>query len=228
MKLTRMQLLIAGGLLIVAGIVLFILIHTTSSKDTPVVVAGGSIYGKTAKNDGDGWTTIQPQILYSASTHETSPGIDWLDFELFESPPSPNPVIKTQGWAISYSVPDGNGGVVPYALRYCSDQTCSASKVLMDGTTNKSVCSGASSFSASTPVYLGVNSAVSGLQLDETKSGKITSQLVFDDVNLSCSPGSGNKCNHIHDVTLEVCNGTTYAAAFTCKNPNCYVQVGTP
>ena len=225
MKLTRTHLMIAGviGVLIITGLLIFHLFHPATGKDTPVVAGGGSIYGKT-NSTALSWTPHGTNI-YSTSINPGAGnqyGIDYLTITGFHKDPS-NPITGTKGWAISFSNPRS-----PNAVRFCSDATCSASQVLMDGSKNPSPCS-PGSFNQSGPVYFGT--ALGGANLKPVQSGSVTYELDFDDTGPSCNP-NGN-CNKVKDATLETCNGTSYPKFNNCKEDStghqeCTVTVGEP
>lgn len=172
MKLTRTHLMIGGliGVLIIAGLLIFHLFRPTTPKDTPIVAGGGSIYGKSSSNSF-GWQ------LYGNNIYDipVSGSIDYLVISGFSNSPS-GPVTGTNGWAISFSNPDFLGKPQPHAVRFCSDAKCSASKVLMDGSTNPSPCT-PGSFDPSGPVYFGATRA--NTHVNPVQSNPLSWNLIF-------------------------------------------------
>ena len=184
-------------------------------KDTPIVAGGGSIYGTTYQGDTDGWGWRWWLLEghYSASLHiadvNKDHGIDYLTFTGVNNPPT-NPVTGTKGWAISISNlgPDKNGR--PNAVRFCSDDACSASITKFDGSSNPNACK--KKFNQNGRVYFGVRTGAKLL-----KSNSPIVRLDFDDPDPGCNSTQPNPCDVVFDITLETCDGVSHPA-MTCQS----------
>jgi hypothetical protein len=221
MKLTRMQvILVAAAVVVLAGLIVIYGIKTyVPPPGTPIIIAGGSIKAKTWHTDPDGWTPVGQ--LYSATVHGSPGGIDYLVLKNF-NPPAPGPLTLTGGWAVTVANVDPvqtTGD--PNALRLCSDQTCSASHTLMDGTPNPSPCT--QPFSSAGPAYVGKRS---GTDFFKQMAGPIIRELHLHDNDKNCGYSGGDndsKCDNILTTMIETCKLGT----FTCNAGNdCQVTVG--
>lgn len=217
--------------LALAGFIVF----SSSSKDTPIVVAGGSIYGDTDFWDGDGWKHAAQGDPYAGSVHgpgKYNPnGIGSITLSGFDGTP-PQPMTATNFWAISFSNVDKKKQEKKFALRLCSDPTCIASQQLMNGSPNHQLCSG--TFDNQGPVYLGVRG---DSRLQENRpwyNNKKVNELRFHDGTNDCdgandSPESA--CDAINSITVEICspppNPTSSSHDYHCSdNTKCKVQIG--
>ena len=250
MKLTTKKYVIGGvGILVLAGIIgvitnLGVVLqffqgppppHTGTppgSKDTPVVVVGGSIRPKVAPTDTDGWTEQSQYKVYTAAARATTAGsavgIDLLTFCNFDQ--YPDPLSNTGGWSITYADhnPDLRKTKHPNALKICSDKDCSASALAPGGATNPSVCPKPSTFSADGPIYVFAGDRA---RIEPISPGNKITELHFHDIHAKCDGPSGAnenaKCDKIYDVLVETCKQGSLPP-LTCNNANgkCNVTIG--
>jgi len=224
-NVTKTQAFLIGGAIGVVVGVLGSLIHTSAPKDTPIVIVGGSIHGKTDSNDTSGWVPSSGNS-YQGTVHrdpKNNNGIDRLQFNNLEG--NPATMTNTGGWAITVANTDKNHNAVKKgALKFCSDTTCTASTDLMDGSPNKNQCG--SIFAQFGNVYLG---ARKDSRLEEVKSGAIIRELHYHDQDPDCDGPNGtgeSKCDWPMQFTVETCNPLT-SKTYSCMGTGCSVQVGT-
>ena len=219
-----------AAVLLVVAVVAF-----NSSKDTPIVVAGGSIYGDTDFSDSDGWKHSTQTDPYAASVHgpgsHNPNGIGSITLSGFDQNPA-SPITATNSWAISFSNVDQNNVEKSRALRLCSDANCSASQYLMNGTQNTQRCSG--TFNSMGPVFLGVRSD-SRLQENRPFYNKNkVNELRFHDGTSNCDSSNDtpeSSCDVIYKITVETCSPPPTpqpsSTDYRCQNnKKCKVQIG--
>jgi hypothetical protein len=203
---------IAGG--IVAVVFAIFLGHfavrkhfALSGLDSPVTVAGGSIYG-TASNP---WIQKSYEAMYYAHSTRND---NIVLYGLVDSAnlPAPSPLQDTGGWLITFSTQDSLGNPRANTILFCS--------AISDGQ-----CTG-TNLGDNFAVYLQVNN-LKRLEL------RTPTQLYFHDTDPNCdgkTNGDSEKCDEISSVTIATVNpypGKT--VTYRCKDPkNCYVAVGKP
>src|SRR5579862_8215291 len=135
MRISRVHAFVGGAALpfiIYSVIKLAIYAFSQSPKDTPIIVAGGSIYGEAYATDTDGWSPSSDGTYFTASLHSGALnkkwGIDNILMSNFQTSPNPNPITGSKGWSIQYYNRDGHGGNKADALWLCSNQNCSTSQ----------------------------------------------------------------------------------------------------
>ena len=223
MKLTRTHILIGSiaGLALIIFVVWLIIQHA-SPPDTPIVIGGGSIYGKTSPKDTDGWTAVDNLKEYGKlhpGPVQNPHGIDELTFTNFDTSPNPNPERNTGGWAILIRnpLPPPNTGPNPIpAVSVCSDATCSAAAPGCDPKT----------FDKKGAVYFNVRANAQITRVPGSGPGTAIGEIDFHDTTSGCTPDT---CDKIYDVALKTCNGGVNPVFTTTCNTNpksCDVQVG--
>lgn len=222
---------VGAAALALAGVIVF----SSSSKDTPIVVAGGSIYGDTHLFDGDGWKRAAQGDPYAGSIHgpgKYNPnGIGSITLTGFDGTP-PQPMTVTNSWAISFSNVDEKSNEKPWALRLCSDATCSASQFLMNGSPNTQLCS--VSFNNMGPVYIGVRSDSRLQEHRPVFNQSKVDELRFHDGTSGCDGANDSpesSCDTIYKIRVEICAPPPppipSPTDYLCKNnKKCKVQIG--
>jgi hypothetical protein len=225
-KLTKTHVFLIGTVIgaIIVGVVHAIITSSVAPKDTPIVIISGSLHGKTDSSDPSGWAP-GPGNTYQGTVHhdpKNNNGIDYLQFNLLQG--NPPTATSTNGWAITAANTDAkHSEVKEYAVRLCSDPTCTASTRLMDGSPNKNQCG--SVFAPFGNVYMG---ARSDSWLEPVKSGSAVRTLHYHDTNCDGAQGSSNEseCDWPIQFKVETCNPIT-SKTYACMGKGCSVQVGT-
>lgn len=220
--------MVAGGLLLYEVLVSKGVLPTNSNpKDTPIVIAGGSIYAEAAPTDPIGWTSMKPQKSYNASHHATSGnprGIDQIALTGFDQNPA-NAISGTGGWAITYWDKDEQGNPKPNAAQICSDSSCSASASPLNGSRKDSACNPAS-LNLNGPIYI---TAGASAQWEQIPQGSKIGMLHFIDTSCDESTSSTkSSCDKISQISLETCLPRYQQAYYTCKGAqgHCTVTIG--
>ncbi len=218
MKLTKTQLFVGGLIVVVAAVVGFV-IHSSAPKDTPIVIIGSSIHVNLDPSDSTGWNPQGSLYVGIVSRSlKNNNGIDRLQFNNLET--NPQVMTQTGGWAITAANTDKpHKAKKDYAVRLCSDATCSASIRLMDGTKNNNQCQ--SPFNQFGPVYVGARS-------DSWLEQK-SLELHYHDRDGNCDGSNGtgeSDCDWPIQYTVETCRPLT-STTYACMGKGCGVQVGT-
>jgi hypothetical protein len=244
MKLSVRTIVFACALLaIVAGLIWVIaILIPPGGKDTPVVIMGGCIHAKAPSSDKAGWTYLKRYSSYTAAAKAVSTGdpygIDWITLSSFDNNNPPNSstgprtpianadvsITGTKGWAITYSGENGDGSEKPNALHVCSDASCNAAALNLDGNNNTARCTAA--FNPNGPVYL---LSDNHSRWEEAMNGSKIRELHYHDSDKACDGSDDtveSRCDTIYKILVETCSQNP--ATYTCSaaDGHCNVTIG--
>jgi hypothetical protein len=172
--------------------------------------------------DGEGWRLRDGVYSSPLGGAEMSPGgAYYIYFGNFVNSPDRNPLSVASDWAISISNQNSNGNKKANALRFCSNQDCSASDTLMNGDNNSFRCSQRAS-SETGRVFLAVRDELRPEEgyASEDSAGALQ-RLDFHDLGACLS----NTCDRVFDVLLETCDGKEYQPIQCSSKGDCRVTV---
>jgi hypothetical protein len=194
--------LVAAGA--VVGLAVALLINKSESGgDTPIIIAGGSIYGDAYYQ---GWVQDSPYYA-SVGSQAQLDNILLQKFTLADGvTPAPDSITGTGGWVITFSDKDSQGNSKPNAISFCSKKNCNPQSGLdQDGN-----------------VYL---SAGPKGRWREKNSGKVLYELRFHDTDCDGSSGdTESSCDIISQITITTKNQPQ--ATYLCPTGTCRVIVG--
>lgn len=206
--------LACGGIAVLAALVM----AGSKPHDSPVQVAGGSIYGSVGTFNLNTWTEIKTSQVYKAM----STNYDYLQFKGFTDSKGvapPSPLQGTGGWQINIITKDSLGNPNPKrTITFCSYfQTSSSSPC----TTSDKM------------VYVQASDDLQSAQWNK-KWHYIKHRLRFHNNDPSCTEGifKESVCNEIASIEITTVNRDTDDLkkannTFTCRtNKDCSITVG--
>lgn len=193
---------IIGAIALVAGVATVFTVKIIMSEgDTPIVIAGGSLYGVAIPQ---GWSPNTPGKSYSARVGFNTDYISLKDFTLVSGGPAPGSITGTGGWNISISNKDSGGNTKSDAVFLCSKQNCNPQSGL-DGN-----------------VYL---SAGAKGRWKEQVSLSLLYELRFHDTDCDGSSGdTESTCDTIAQITITTKNQPP--VTYLCPSGTCRIIVG--
>jgi hypothetical protein len=215
---------IAVGGLILLGVVS---IASFFAVDSPVEVAGGSIYASV--DILNGWTELKPNKLYAAG----STNKDWIKTEGLTEVITGNPAMSntsalqnTGGWIVGISVKK-NGGNQQHSISFCSDVVALPTPPVPPLPSSPPACVG-TPLSGANSVYLQANG-----RAEWRKAGihPLRHQLDFKNRQDNCDQDTDpeSDCQKVMHIRIQTKNnvGNTNGVDYQCLTPGkCKITVG--